>query len=423
MDLEKHYTQAFGGMRDVYPMRRDDSMSMKFKRQGSGRGYDNFMKFISNPVGTIKETISMGKDMLGKLGFGDEGIEDRPIMNGGEEMAGGRKKAYNKMLARQRARAEAIARQINSAQSNFNASQSEDSSSSDDVDVPPPAPHFEWDPAEYDFLPDFAGYDSGVGGNGLIGGPNGMRKLIGGPAGMRKLIGGPNGVRHLVVENIQPAHMTGGKIAVKDLKRFIDSSYERKDKDGKIKQKEQNISGYILDPELTRDESSVYYNPTTNHVIHNIRGTNGTAKDWSNNAVYAASPYLYQKLDRFKRSKKNQEAVERKYANAKKSITTHSQSGIIGRYLAKDRPDTEIIQLNPASSYKDNDVSKNDKNVYTVKSTKDVVSLFHKNQPQDIIIPGESLDQFKEHDIGLLDRLEPDKQIGFGRNRYLTPIF
>ena len=47
MDLEKHYTQAFGGMRDVYPMRRDDSMSMKFKRQGSGRGYDNFMKFIS----------------------------------------------------------------------------------------------------------------------------------------------------------------------------------------------------------------------------------------------------------------------------------------------------------------------------------------------------------------------------------------
>jgi len=339
MNLQHHYAEAFGdGLDKYYPIR------------GSGKDYDTFMKFISNPVGTIKETIQKGKDMLGQLGFGMEDIDDRAVMDGGEDVDGGNQE------------------------------------------------------------------------NGLIGGPAGMRKLIGGPAGMRKLIGGPAGMRKLIVENIQPAHMTGGKIAVKDLKRFIDSSYERKDKDGKIKQKEQNISGYILDPELTRDESSVYYNPNTNHVIHNIRGTNGTAKDWSNNAVYAASPYLYQKLDRFKRSKKNQEAVERKYANAKKSITTHSQSGIIGRYLAKDRPDTEIIQLNPASSYKDNDVSKNDKNVYTVKSTKDVVSLFHKNQPQDIIIPGESLDQFKEHDIGLLDRLEPDKQIGFGKNKYLTPL-
>jgi hypothetical protein len=325
MNLQSHYDKAFdGGLDQYYPIR------------GSGKDYDNFMKFFSNPVGTIKDTIQKGKDMLGQLGFGIEDVDDRAVMDGGEDVDGG-----------------------------------------------------------------------------LLGEPgHGVRKLIGGPAGMRKLI----------VENIQPAHMTGGKIAVKDLKRFIDSSYERKDKDGKIKQKEQNISGYILDPELTRDESSVYYNPTTNHVIHNIRGTNGTAKDWSNNAVYAASPYLYQKLDRFKRSKKNQEAVERKYANAKKSITTHSQSGIIGRYLAKDRPDTEIIQLNPASSYKDNDVNKNDKNVYTVKSTKDVVSLFHKNQPQDIVIPGESLDQFKEHDIGLLDRLEPDKQIGFGRNKFLTPL-
>tara|TARA_R110000868_G_scaffold45_2_gene587 strand:+ start:971 stop:2455 length:1485 start_codon:yes stop_codon:yes gene_type:complete len=204
----------------------------------------------------------------------------------------------------------------------------------------------------------------------------------------------------------------GGKLAVKDIKRFIDNAQNRKERNGK---KELEISGYKLDPSLTTDESVVYYHPEKNHVVHSIRATNGTAKDWLNNGVYLASPTAYQQLPRFKNALKTQTDVENKYKDAKKSIVTHSQSGIMGRYMAKERPNTEIIQLNPASSWKDNTVNDNDKNVYTIKSTKDLVSSFHKPKPQDIIIKGDNFNQEKQHDIGLLDKLDPEQMVGFGK--------
>jgi len=208
---------------------------------------------------------------------------------------------------------------------------------------------------------------------------------------------------------------SGGKIAVKDLKRFIDNAQNRKERNGK---KEQDISGFKLDPDLTTDESVVYYHPQKKHVVHSIRATNGTVKDWINNGVYLASPEAYKKLPRFKNAVDTQKKVEAKYKDAKKSIVTHSQSGIMGRYMAKDRPDIEIIQLNPASSWKDNDVNNDDKNVYTIKSTKDLVSAFHKNKPQDTIIQGDNYNQEKQHDIGLLDKLDQNKEIGFGKGKH-----
>jgi len=206
----------------------------------------------------------------------------------------------------------------------------------------------------------------------------------------------------------------GGKLAVKDIKRFINSAQFKKQKT----RPDADISGYRLDPALSTDESVVYYSPELNHAVHSIRATNGTLKDWANNGVYLASPYAYRQLPRYRNAVKTQTQMEQKYPTSKKSIVTHSQSGIMGRYLAKDRPETEIIQLNPASSWKDNTVNDNDKNVYTIKSTKDIVSSFHKNKPQDIIIPGESFNQEKEHDIGLLDRLDPEQMVGFGFTTY-----
>jgi len=83
---------------------------------------------------------------------------------------------------------------------------------------------------------------------------------------------------------------------------------------------------------------------------------------------------------------------------------------VIGRYLAKDNPGAEVISLNPASSWLDNAVQP--KNVSTIKSTTDVVSLFHKPTPRDIIIPAKGINQYAEHDIHVLDRLNPNQMIG-----------
>jgi len=204
----------------------------------------------------------------------------------------------------------------------------------------------------------------------------------------------------------------GSALQVKTLKRLIDNSYQRKDKNGKLKQKENDIDGYKLDNNLTNDTSAVYYNKDKNHVVHSVRGTNGTLKDWSNNAIYMASPELYKKTDRYLNAKEIQKKIDDRYTTAKKTMTTHSQSGIIGRHLGVANPNLEVISLNPATYNKDNNI--NNPNEYTVKSTKDLVSLYHKNKPRDTIIKGESLDQYKEHDIGLLDRLNPNLLIGNG---------
>ena len=215
----------------------------------------------------------------------------------------------------------------------------------------------------------------------------------------------------------------GGSLQVKTMKRLIDNSYQRKDAQGKLKLKEMNIDGFMLDKDLTDDTSAVYYNPVLNQVVHSVRGTNGTLKDWANNAVYLASPDAYQKLPRYLDAARVQKEINQKYKDAKRTMVTHSQSGIIGRYQAKLDPSLEVISLNPASGWKDSDVTS--PNEFVVKSTKDLVSLLHKNQPQDTIIKGESLNQYKEHDIGLLDRLDKDKYIGqaFGNTpgQYIEP--
>lgn len=217
----------------------------------------------------------------------------------------------------------------------------------------------------------------------------------------------------------------GGKIRMDDLGRFINNSYMRKDKSGKDLAKEQNIDGYEYDPSLSSRENAVYYNKDKNHVVNALRGTQADEKgfDWGNNMVYALSPKAYLRTSRYKRAEQNQLNVEKKYANAKKSIVTHSQSGIQGRYLAKTRPETEVISLNPASSYKDN--SNDTPNIYTIRSNADVVSAFHKTKPQDITIPMKNpLDIVGEHDYTVLKRLPQEKEIGFGRPRskYLIPL-
>jgi hypothetical protein len=202
----------------------------------------------------------------------------------------------------------------------------------------------------------------------------------------------------------------GGSLQVKTIKRLIDNAYQRKDAQGALKLKEMNIDGFMLDKDLTDDTSAVYYNPVLNQVVHSVRGTNGTLADWTNNAIYLADPEAYQKLPRYLDADRVQKEINIKYKDAKRTMVTHSQSGIIGRYQAKLDPKLEVIALNPATGWIDKAVTS--PNEFVIRSTADLVSALHKEQAQDTIIKGESLNQFKEHDIGLLDRLDKDKYIG-----------
>ena len=150
--------------------------------------------------------------------------------------------------------------------------------------------------------------------------------------------------------------ITGGEISVQHLTDFINQGYDKNRKD---------IDDFILDNSISTDENQVYHNPITNQTVVNLRGTEGTIKDWSNNLYGAVGLYKY--TDRYKRAEKIKNEAIAKYG--KISITSHSQGNFAGKEFAKDQNVNESVSLNPAG------FSKLGEKEHVVRSNKDIVSL------------------------------------------------
>jgi len=197
----------------------------------------------------------------------------------------------------------------------------------------------------------------------------------------------------------------GGKISVGNLSKFFKSSYSGK-------KAPKKIDTYNLDSDLTNKYGSVYYDPDKNHAVLTHKGTHGdtfleTAKDWTNNAMYAVGLYKY--TDRYKQGKKLQDATEKKYGANNVSTLGHSQGSHLSRELGQNSK--EIINLNAA--YKGEKPLKNE---YNIRSSGDVVSvgLHGTNRGHDTLIPAESLNPLTEHGIDILDRIDQNQMIGQG---------
>lgn len=197
----------------------------------------------------------------------------------------------------------------------------------------------------------------------------------------------------------------GGKISVGNLSKFFKSSYSGK-------KAPKKIDTYNLDSDLTNKYGSVYYDPDKNHAVLTHKGTHGdtfleTAKDWTNNAMYAVGLYKY--TDRYKQGKKLQDATEKKYGANNVSTLGHSQGSTLSRELGQNSK--EIINLNAA--YKGEKPLKNE---YNIRSSGDVVSvgLHGTNRGHDTLIPAESLNPLTEHGIDILDRIDQNQMIGQG---------
>jgi hypothetical protein len=213
--------------------------------------------------------------------------------------------------------------------------------------------------------------------------------------------------------NIHPNHkpkIYGGAISASNLRMFIDASYEPFEK------KKEDINGYILDKDLTQPTATVYYNPNTNHCIVVHRGTEGTAKDWSNNLMYAFGSYNM--TERFKQGRDVQEKAMNKYGKDNVSTVGHSQGAVLARKLGKDTK--EVINVNPAYT--------NERplyNEYDVRSSGDVVSasksiftpmyniLYPSVKGNVLTIPSaKPYNALIEHKPSILDRLPPNQMIG-----------
>jgi hypothetical protein len=197
----------------------------------------------------------------------------------------------------------------------------------------------------------------------------------------------------------------GGSISAKDLKGLHASSYKE--------QPDENIGGWVLDESISKPTARVYFNASKNQAIVVHRGTEGTAKDWSNNLAFVAG--LSPLTQRYKDSKEVQEKAEAKYSDV---LTTGHSQGSNYTQLAKNKKG--IIDVNPSSFLKSTEGT-------TVRSASDPVSalrgianMFSKKGKENITTSAKA-NPLEAHSINILDELG-DKELGTGLTKYLKNI-
>jgi len=188
----------------------------------------------------------------------------------------------------------------------------------------------------------------------------------------------------------------GSGLQANTLKSMIKSTYNRSEVDGWNK---------VMDS----PEVSAFEHPS-GQVVVALRGTEGTAKDWSNNAVYGlGGETAYKLTPRYKRAKKRVAKLEKKYNPEDITLVGHSQSGLIAELLpTKAR---EIISLNSASRPQDMFYNKKKKNLYRIRAKFDPVSMFNISNPE-YTINEKNLNPLRQHSPNIL---EGNKVYGDGK--------
>ena len=188
----------------------------------------------------------------------------------------------------------------------------------------------------------------------------------------------------------------GSGLKANTLKSMIKSTYDRSEVEGWDK---------VMDtPEVTG------FKHPSGQVVVALRGTEGTAKDWSNNALYGLGGELaYKQIPRYKRAKERVAQLEKQYNPEDITLIGHSQSGLIAELLpSKAR---EIITLNKATRPQDFLFRRRKKNRYDIRSRFDPVSFFPL-QKSNYTIDGVSLNPLAQHSP---DILQGEKVYGDGK--------
>jgi len=204
------------------------------------------------------------------------------------------------------------------------------------------------------------------------------------------------------VQVMAPRKPSAGKgIAADTLNKLLVGSYTG-----------DEVDGFVLDQELSRDTARVYRDQKTGYAVVAHRGTDG-ASDWANNAVFGALGRKgYRYTPRYKTSNDVQKAAEQKYGNSNVVTVGHSQGGLLAEMVGGNS--REIITLNKATRPQQALVGKKPKKQqYDVRSTGDYISYWdpysfkkeYKHPHSDIT---GSKGALTEHSIGVLDRLDND---------------
>jgi len=203
-------------------------------------------------------------------------------------------------------------------------------------------------------------------------------------------------------KNLYNTALQGGKLSVSHLKGLLSASYSKKPK---------SYLEYEVDKELSGQRVQVYKNPKTGQVIVSHRGTKGI-HDIGNDLKYALG-FDLKNTKRFKHGQDIQRKAEEKYGAKNISTIGHS----LGSKLARDvgKHSKEVIELNPAYNIPDIMKKKSD-NTYSIRTKYDPVSFLVplKKDKNITTIKSKSLNPLAEHTVEVLDRIDPNTEIGAG---------
>jgi hypothetical protein len=168
---------------------------------------------------------------------------------------------------------------------------------------------------------------------------------------------------------------------------MIKSTYDRSEVEGWDK---------VMDtPEVTA------FKHPSGQVVVSLRGTEGTAKDWSNNAVFGiGGETAYKMTPRYKRAKERVAQLEKQYNPENITIIGHSQGGLLAEIVPSNA--RERITLNKATRPQDFLFRRRKKNQYDIRSRFDPVSFFPL-QKSNYTIDGVSLNPLKQHSPDVLE--------------------
>jgi hypothetical protein len=214
-----------------------------------------------------------------------------------------------------------------------------------------------------------------------------------------------------MIKDLRAYHkQVGGKISAKDFELMLKETYKSPDK------RDKHIGDYYIDESLSTPENVVYHNPKTNETKVAYRGTEGTLKDWGNNALYTFG--MHNTSKRYKRANETQKKVEQKYGTANLDVLGHSQSGAFSQEIGKNAKN--VVVLNPASHPL---YTSKTKNTTVVRSKGDSVSAlkylnpFNWGKKADVEIEAKTYNPITEHMPSVLERLPEDTILGNGRKR------
>jgi hypothetical protein len=188
------------------------------------------------------------------------------------------------------------------------------------------------------------------------------------------------------------------------LKDVLKASYL---KDNNKAQDKVRYSGYIIDNELSNEQSKTFYNPEQNKLLVAFRGSK-TLEDWFETDPMLAIGQI-RSTKRYKDSKEHLEKSKRKYNTDKAIIAGHSLGSGIGSSVA-DKNDT-IYSYNKGSAIFGNS-TKNKPNERSYTQVGDIISLFdnkpivqrNRNAFLDYVISPYSLvGSFRSHNLDNLD--------------------